>query len=369
MFFAFGIFNVTTMCIKLKLLFCCLLISITGKCHVDIIWKNKIDNVTAQITIRMASEEKSKTFMLGSYAARLARRLNYRRSIFIDYRCAYTRTIPPAYFLSFGKGSYTAKGGLATDNQGKTDTARLSGNLMADNGLVVIVYASTLDFKDVLKLLEYGIRNEQSIRSSQKTLDTRYNFTYWQHSFESIATNKITEVISQSSKNVTSILSEPCFRFEQDPKEYRFVEMKANRRSFSYYYKDDRFFSILPSHSKTDTIVLQTSDIAHWYSPDLETALVFDSDTSFYYLSVKGNKSVISRRQTVLNRNARYYTPRVFGVTNDKVFISFTDWYERQVKSKNYDLVQKFTKERVLLFYPEDSQLIQDIDLALPPRK
>lgn len=336
-----------------------------GLCHSDYIYSNKINNVTVQITTGFKYEEISKSFMLGYYANKLTLFYSYRKDIVINYRHAYTKNIIPSYYLSFGKGEYNATGGVCSNSKGVKSIANMQGKLLDAQGLVINIYSSKLDFYEVLNLIEYGIENEKEIKLNQKEIYTNANYTYWQYSFKSIDTIAIKNIVLKKSKAISKILSEPCYRFDDFTKKYK--KQMNPRNGVSYFFKDSLFYIRGVRFQSSDSVSLTLSNIVFYKQLDYESAIVFDTDSSFYYTGwTPHERTIISNRQIIRNRNPKYNPIEVYKVSGDKIFMTFWQNYHIEKRYENGgSLSLDSSRERTIFYNPKTDLLIQDVDSVL----
>lgn len=90
---------------KVSIVFILLFMHLTGFAHSDYIYSKKYGNVSVSITTGYAYEEINKAYMLGMYAEKLARELNFKDAVVVNYWHWYTTpSVASGYFLSVGKG-------------------------------------------------------------------------------------------------------------------------------------------------------------------------------------------------------------------------------------------------------------------------
>jgi len=194
--------------------------------------------------------------------------------------------------------------------------------------------------------LEYSIKNIYSIKTSQKQIE--YNQNYCQWKINSIDTVLIKE---QLKKTNSGLLTKTIkLRIERPDKDFKY--------GISYYWQDNKFHLFIRDYNKSDTTLASIDNIYDIKKFGSSSALVYDSDSSFFYIS-QYNRPMVSKRQ-VINNTYDYYRPfKIENIGGDKLSIYFS-YYTKEEGLQ--------PKERTLIYLTEKDELIQDLDKLIDKR-
>jgi hypothetical protein len=142
------------------------------------------------------------------------------------------------------------------------------------------------------------------------------------------------------------------------------VESNRLLSTISYFCRNDSLYIVAKRTNKADTILMYLPDI-HWLAKlnDNASALIFDTDTSFYYAEVDGyQKATISKRQVISNRQYKYYPFDCIKVGTNKIFITFTIPDYKLYDSRDVKAIQERVFDRTVFYDTKYDRLIQDFD-------
>jgi len=284
--------------------------------HEDFYVTKEFGNVKVRIRIGFECEEINNVTLLGQLAEKLCIKLNYKEPIFLDFGHDYIGNLIPDFYISYNK----------VNNEYLIEIRQIARHFQAQT---------------TLKLLEYAIMN--------------YNNT------KSIDTLAIKEALNTpNSELLNSILKQKIYRPE-----------KNFEYGISYYLQNNRYVIFQKSYYlKKESDLIELDNIFDIKQIDNLYAVIFDSDTSFYYAKRSANivygigdtvgkedNPNISKRQVIEDRKG--FQP--FKVTNiDRGTLAITFDYFGKKDVDDYSLIGNF--ERTLIYFKDEDQVIQDLD-------
>jgi len=273
-------------------------------------------NVKVRIKTGFRYEEIQKVFLFGQLAEQLAKQLNYSEQIFLDFNHYYVRNCEPDYFISYDKG--------------KIQSTYEKEFFLKEKSIVIRQVARQFDAQTTLKLLEYAILNIQDIKSSQKEIEYRKNYCEW--IINSIDTAFIKKMLNEPNSNqINNVLS---------------LKIKKPFKDYVSYYLQNNKYTVCVKYNKIDTALITLDNVYQFYEG--RKSLVFDTDTSFYYIS--GFDKKVSERHIIQNTD-NYWQPYIINyIGNEKlsIYLSRSHLFGR--------------KDRTLLYLMDKDILIQDLD-------
>jgi hypothetical protein len=303
--------------------------------HQDFWMTKDFGNVKVRIKTGFEYEEISKVFIIGQLAEQFSKQLNYTNKIFLDFNHHYTGTCDPDYFISFDKGKI----------QNSWSGADKEKDFLEEKSIVVRQVSRRFDAETTLKLLEYAIKNIGQINSSQKEID--YNKNYCQWIINSIDTTKIKTMLLEPASN--QLKTALTLKIEKTEKEFKY--------GLSYFFKDNKYSIFSREYNKDDKTLLTLDNIYDLRKIGSSTMLIFDTDSTFYYVNQYQNK--VSKRHNILNKYDYYRPYKVENIGGGKISIYF--WYY----SKEVGLQ---TTDRTLIYLINEDELIQDLDKLINKR-
>jgi hypothetical protein len=297
----------------------------TTYAHQDFVKIKDFDNVKVRIKTGFEYEEINKVFIYAQLSQQLASSLGYKEQIFLDFHHHYTNNCEPDYFISFDKGTIIGDSKLTP--------------LLAQKAIVIRQVAKQFDAETTLKLVEYAILNVSRIKFQQKRINYHQNYNHWE--IRTIDTLKIHKSLTkQSSEAVLNLLSKRIYRPENDFK-----------YGISYFWENCKF-TVFKRDPNTIIEIITLDNIYEFKRFGIYSAIVFDSDSSFYYSAVN-SKNIISNRQ-VIERTENNYKPfKVEYIGGNKLSI----YFEYLLKEPEYKLVTK-----TLIYLIDKEEMIQDLD-------
>ncbi len=297
-------------------------------CHQDFWTTKDFGNVKVRIKTGFHYEEIKKVFLLGQLAQRFAKDLNYSEPIFLDFNHYYVGNCNPDYFVSYDKGKISYSWSDANEEK----------DFLKDKAIVIRQVDRYFDARKTLKLLEYAILNVSTIKVTQKQIE--YNENYCQWRINSIDTTFIKKLFEEPySEKITKALNLKIYRAEEDFK-----------YGISYFLQENKYKIFTRIYDKNDTDLLAMNNIHAINKFDSSTAIVFDSDSSFYYLN---QFKPPSKRHIINNINKNYMPLKIENIGGNKVSIYF--WYYSKEDGNQ-------PRERTLIYLVNQDKLIQDLE-------
>ncbi|MEO8150851.1 MAG: hypothetical protein ABI723_24675 [Bacteroidia bacterium] len=304
----------------------------TSFAHQDFWVKKNYGNIEVRVKTGFEYEEINKAFIIGQLAEKLAKDLNYSNQIFLDFNHHYTANCDPDYFISYDKGGIQY---IWRDDKKK--------NFLKENAIVVRQVSRIFDVLSTLKLLEYAIKNVSSIKTSQKQIEYKLNYCQWK--INSIDTTFIKEQLSKpNSESLKQVIK---LKIERPDKDFKY--------GISYYWQDNKFHLFLRGDHKADTTLINLNNIYDIKKFGNSSAIVFDTDSSFFYI-YQYNKPIVSKRQIILSTNGYYEPFKMESISEDEISIYF--WY----------YIKEQSKERTLIYLTKKDELIEDLDKLIDKR-
>lgn len=240
--------------------------------HEDIIGTKDFGNVKVRIKTGYLYEEINKIFLFGEIAEELAKKLNYTDQIFLDFDHYYLDLCEkPTQFISFDYGN----NGTDITYNGLPEK-----NLLEKESIVIRQCSDFFDLQKTLQLLEYAIKNVDTIINKQQEIVYNKNYCKWK--IKSIDNELINKIFDYSTSNtVCSLLDKK-------------VHLSQNKNEISYYIQNE-IFTVTHSIQKQTKEIIKLNDIYFIYKITPETVILFDTRKSFYYI----NKNKISKKHFI----------------------------------------------------------------------
>lgn len=303
----------------------------TASAHQDFYVTKDYGNIKVRVKTGFVYEEINKAFIIGQLAEKLAKSLNYSEPIFLDFDHYYVGYCIPDYFISFDKGAikHTWFGSSQKEKA-----------FFRKAAIVIRQVSSKFDADVTLKLLEYSIKNLSNIKKGQKTIEYNKNYCQWE-------INSIDTVLIKTQLDIkNSSLLDSILKLKVAPPEKEF------KSGISYFWQDNKFYFYLRDKRETDTILLKLDNVFVFVKEDNSHALVFDTDSSFYYLN-QFDKTIISKRHVIIQTNNNFQPFKIDNLGKTKISIRFW-FYPKEEEQK--------TRERTLIYLTEKDELLQDLN-------
>ena len=269
--------------------------------HEDFYAVYHFGNVKVRIKTGFEYEEIKKVAMLGQLAEKMCEELKYSEPILLDFIHLYVGDCIPSFYISYGKVNNESLKWGANQNRSlflddNKVVFREIGDFLQGNAIVIRQSANYFQAQTTLKLVEYAISNFSRINS--------------------IDTLEIKKMLNTSNSDLlNSMLEQKVYRQE-----------KNFEYGISYYCQNNRYVIFQKSrYNKRESVITELDNIFDIKQIDNLYAVIFDSDTSFYYVKRsdsivyeigetegKENNQYISKKQVIENRLG--YEP--FKVTN-----------------------------------------------------
>ncbi len=329
--------------------------------HEDFYATYHYGNVKVRIKTGFEYEEISKVAMLGKLAEKMCEELNYSKPVLLDYVHQYTGRRKPAFFISYDNINTEYLGWGTSKNKNhfwdgnKVVTSEI-GDFLEGDAIVIRQFANKFQSHTTLKLLEYAILNLNHIKATQTRVE--YNAGYRKWTINSLDTSEIKRMLSISNSELLKKVSD--IRVDRPEKD--------SKQRISYYLKNGRYFLFLKEYNG-DTPLLDVDNIFDIKKIGISSAIIFDSDSSFYYVDnpfyhTNGkNNYKISKRHIIKERGgSRPF--KIVDLGGRKIaimFSHFTEWKDKE----DDEYVRIGDRTRTLIYSPESDRLIQDLDKIL----
>jgi len=308
-----------------------LLVAAIVSAHQDF-WRSKqFGNVRVTIKTGFQYEEINKCWIIGELTRQLCQKLQYKENIELYFNHHYTSTSRPDYFISFGPGSVLTKW---------SDYKPLE--ILKNNGLLITEVNRQFQPAITLKLVEYAIKNQQQIKQQQQFIDYNDNYCYWRiRTIDTATTRAVTQ--TKISDIVNQVL---------DTKVYRDGTTFSNgKEGISYFFQSNRYL-IYNEDIEGEKILLRTNNVYQIDQLKYANAIVFDTDSSFYYVSERDADDTSPRM--VIKDNLGNFEPfKVVKVGANKISIAF------------FGFVQRNIEEQIVLYLIDEKRIIQSLDKAI----
>lgn len=306
-------------------------------------------NVYIDITSSFRYEENNQAFMLGSYAQLLSEELNYHEPISIIYRHIYDTSIQPEYYISMGNSQRVVD-----------DSTKTTKEVTNKETLFIRIFAYNLNFTETIKMIEFAILNKTKIEAKQVQYHVDKAAIYRKYNLNAYPLDALAKVSEKKLSKVAShVLSQVMVRPKMD-----FEITKRDISAINYFCRNDSMLIDAKRINKADTVLLSLPDI-HWFEKlnDNASALIFDTDTTFYYAEVdQYQKATISKQQVIKNRQYNYYPFECKKVGTNKIFITFSVPDNRILDARDVKAIQERVFDRTVFYDTKYDRLIQDFD-------
>lgn len=203
--------------------------------------------------------------------------------------------------------------------------------------MVIKEVSRTFDASNILKLVEYGINQLASIKVNQRTIVYEKNYCQWRIKTIALSISKRI-ALSQQSAVVDKVINMKVFRTQ---------EKDTDRGLLTYYFQNNIYHLANFSHEEIKCS-LDLKNIYQFISFASNEAIVFDTDTSFYY--VRTNPTIFCSQKYVITNTHEYYQPFGYKIKEPST-IALKFWFY----GNNLGTVEKE------VFYKSDvDKLLQD---------
>ncbi len=306
-------------------------------------------NVKVRIETGFEYEEINKVAIIGELARRLTKNLGYRETVFLDFEHFYTRDCDADYFVSFDDGA---------DPEVLTwtpPTSRKPEPFLKSPALVIRQVSRSFDVATTLKLVEYAVSHVAEIKRDQQLRIHKDRYDHWQAL--SIDKDKITKIIAAPiSPTIEEVWREPTFRPGTE---------RSMSSGLSYYFAGGKFV-VYSWRYDLEKPLLSLEDIYDFQKVLGSQALVYDTDESFYYVANRYRMRSCSKRHVIEDTHDYHRPYETQSLGHDKIAICFSYRVPGQPADKRSPIPRR--KQRVLIYRPEQDDLVQDLDELLDNR-
>ncbi len=294
----------------------------------DFLIIHEFGNVKTRIVTSGETEEIEKVSIIGQLTEMLCKEYNYKRPVFID-------------FINFGGGDCKLSHFVSFENDLKIDDHVESTFTIYKDALVIREEGRQFSISAILNLVEYAIKNADKIKSGQSVID-RHN-EYWRSQVKTIDTAQIRLIACVDISNVVRKVMETKILWREPKSKY-------GKRGFSWYFKHCQYQVVYNKNTSDDSVLLSLDNIHQLQAIKHCGAIVFDTDSSFYFLSTV--KYPHSSRRNIINYAAQCFDPiRIEKDSNG--YIKFTFYY---YKPDNNTLLER----RMAFYNPVTDELWQE---------
>ncbi len=259
----------------------------TSFAHKDFFVHQEYGNVKVSIKTGYKYEEIQKAFMIGELTKNLLKELKYADTVFLDFNHAYTNYCKPDFFISYDNGSIIYN---SFRENSEINSKR--------KWLVVRQVSKTFDIISTLILVEFAVRNRSEVELKQKPMAYSENFCDW-----TVNSIDVSEIMNQLSKPISKKLKKVLKNITVRPETEK---LDSTNSRITYYFRNNKFNIALINGKRLEKPILELDNIYDFRRIDNSSAIVFDTDHSFYFTST--NKHQISKRH-VINNMSLFYSP------------------------------------------------------------
>lgn len=315
-----------------------ILICESALAHTDFWRFHEYGNIKVRIRTGFDYEEINKALIIGQLAEKLVNQHSYTAPVLLDFNHYYVGDCNPDYFLSFDKGRI---GDPKSEDPNAIDSLK-------EDGVVIRQVAREFDAEATLKLLEYAVLNVGKIQSAQQPIEYNHNYCQWR-------------INSIDTAEIRSLLKEPHSQFVAQALSNRIERPDTGfKYGLSYYFKDNWSVVFVRDRKAGDEIVVGCEKVYDFIRLSSSTGVVFDTDSSFYYIGQYNAKPQVSTRQVIDATSDHFMPYEVKSIGRNKLSIYF--WYYSDEPG-----IQP--KERTLIYLIKSDKLIQDLDKLIDHSK
>ena len=316
--------------IKINIVISLLFLCINAKAHSDYYLIREFDNVVVRFQSGFDYEEMNKVMIYGQLCSYLADSLQYKKPIYLQFNHTYTSRPKTDYFISFDNGSCF--------QSEKNESFSFSKNV-----LVVRQVGVKFDSEETLKLVQFAIQNKDGIKNQQQFFHYKRNYTSWR--INSIDSTSIDSIVkSNSSDLIRNILELEVERLAPNESKY-----------LSYSWSNKKFQIFMLDYQELRTDLLELSDIFYIKYFNDYSAVFFDTDSSFYYLSHSHMRNV-SIKHSFDKPLSAYRPPEIKQIGKNKVFINL-QYIDNQYETVDITMVYLIDQDVLI---PEFDLLIEE---------
>lgn len=313
-----------------KIAFCFFLILSVNRSFADTdrTYSYFYENVTVLFTTGSYYQEIEKAKMIGKAVAKLSCRNNFKENILLDFIHDYTFSLEPKTILNFGTGGYKYFDGYAEHE--------IALNLTGQH-LVVRQLDSVFDIEKTLKLVEFGIKNIEEIKTNKLTEIRFSTYGLSTYIFHSIDQDIIMKICRDSLSKIG-----------QKTLEGRIYKEQMIPEILSYFTQNNKFILFLKDNYGREFIIDTLPDIRYVIGLK-DYYFVFTSWNTFSFYHIKQTldnmtADKISNVTIEKVKNDMYTFLEVENINNDDFRIS----HYTSVHRPKYITTFSLTKEAII---------------------
>jgi len=314
---------------KILIVISIILFSFLTLAHQDFTVTKKFGNITTMIKTGYQYEEIKKVEIIGQLAQVLSKKFKYKKPIFLDFIHEYTGNEGNRYFLSFDDGEKFSSSVLFGKRKETSDKKK-----KLESKVVIRAFADNFEIINVLKLLEYAIKNDKGIESRQSEIEHSTKFITW-------------ILKSISKKNIKNILKKENSSILNKVINNKIDRPRSSYYELRYYWQNDEFYVV-----NREDIILALYNIYNFKRLGTAT-FIFDEENSFYFIDNSSLETKVSKKQ-IINNNDNSGPPIIKYIGNEKYIINFRSMF--------------VGKDRILLYLKDKDMLIQDLEKIISPK-
>lgn len=302
--------------------------------HSDFWQTRQYGNVITRVISGFDFEEIHKVKLIGQMTRDLCDSLNYKDTIYLDFKHAYTSPIKSTYFVG-------------VDNNWLD---YYNGELFyfSQPNIIITEHGQTFDFKKTLKLVEYAITNKKKVLKEQKRRETQIRYSYFD--LNTISTKKTLEIAKgKSSTLVENILLNKYYR-----------ELDIERPYLSCYWSRGEYHFEARRYNKPDTLIFSTKNI---YSSQFfqEAAFIYTTDSNLVFIN--GLNPFASKEHLIEEKSKIFeYRPIKFVQINRYNYACSFSFHNPDAKTMEEALQ---LHQRTLFYQVANDKLIQNLEAEI----
>jgi hypothetical protein len=318
--FYFKILNV-----KAKLGILALFISINCFAHKDKVVNETYGNVIVYMKTGFEYLDIDKIQVIGQLSQELSERLQYKDTILLEYvhDCTdeYTDDL---FILESNDYNFKLNTGIKSDYKTKS----------TNNGLAVRIYANEINVVDVLKLVEYSIKNNEKINSYLTRKSIRFNNAEDRAFLGELISDATDDDLIESI-----ILSNPSDLVKNIINKKILIKGQENYGIEIYWQNDKFLFEYKHFRSDKQELVFEIKDYFYHLYVNVNDVLVFVDKNSFYFLDGTDDKE----KKLINIDNASYIPLGVIDFADKLLLYNYWNRSEISIFLKEKDkVISKF---------------------------
>ena len=322
-------------------------------------------NVKVSLEVGESEDLFNRIAILGQLAEKLCKELNYPDTVFLDFYQHLSYRCEPDFFISYDKGEtvYTGKDTIFKryEVNGYEVTSK---ELMEEDAIVIRQVANQFKAQSTLKAVEYAILNLNQIKSTQAQIEyDRKGFII--NSIDTLLIKKM--VNTPNSDLINNLLEQKIYK----PDKYVFCGFSYSC-GLSYYCQNNRYYLFHKDFSDgMETVIIDMENIYEMMPSRINISpipVIFDSDSSFYYVDIYGDFSVIvdsAGHQRKCPRISQRHVIEDKKAKNSPFLVTYIGLDKRAIIYNLAEEKEDGTYEKTLIYLTKEDRLIQDLDERL----